>query len=1273
MSKLLDEKNKSNISKIELLRNRDDYKNIGPKLNYLIDYELIDVFKNILNIPKIDFLSSIMVKVNNYLIMEYNQKSFDEDMLKYLLKHSKEKLEKKYDNHLQNLSSAWENFHALQKSKNKAEEIDNLYLKKNFLYHCTEIFEYAIHNCEKNEKVFGKFIKVIDKSNHKNLLRYVICENCRKSYFIQHFLNYCQKCELNYYSCEMNPDKKELVIATLKNPHCEPVVNEKLHCQLCKNILFLDLKTKQVKCTKCRFLTSPKNLDLKCNICSNQFQSDVIVYNKSEVNYIKKVINYGLLLKKHARPMKLPCCKNIDVKKASFYHKKDCKGIIYFAEFHKKLIIICEKCKAVNNFGKFIWTCPGCSLRFKDMKWKENEAKLRKEIFNKKDIKINIDLSNGEYMDNDVITNNLEINDLENNIERKTRVKNKSNLYDILKKRTLFIGENTDNDEAIEAKTNTYKQQKSNKNNKEVNSEGNNPKNNHNLDTESYSDKQLSDFIKVKKNLEINSTIKKEKNEFNIKIKDESDKKEKDELSTDRKNIKRRYIFEKLIRKQFVSANNIVINNFMTEENQPEKNIHEKIQIKEDNKDTKEQKEKEKKEINSINKKLNFGSEMKSSQSHSDIKRSPLNNRIKKMNDNEFNSQISSINGKRNKYEVLFTEQKSEDKMIKKNKLINFRDILEEQNSSIIKKKDNKNEYIKNRKKENENIKKKQLIISDFPSDQKIDLKKYLFKMPNSNSNNNNISKNKKQENKNIFNIYVSKKQENNKNSNNNNNNKNKHDEKEVKINKKIFDKEYKLNSKLFENSKDNKNQNQLINHCAINNDGLRKIYKDSYNKSSDKNSEIQNGSNIKENKLLSSYNFNSNVNNKNKNNNNINNNSNSNYNYNFNNTFYYINSSKLSDNNAYFSTINNIKNNGNTKNNEEKSKYDNNTFKNRKEKNIKVIKNEPKKEEEKEEDPPDDIVKVNNIDQMETIPLNPEVIKNPLLYNNIQQRIKHLLFRGKLPLFNVDNYTIKKTLGEGTNGIIYQVVNNKTKKNYAMKKIIANSIAELDFYQKEFKICYENPHPYILNIYGVCARCFDSTTYVLYVLMALAKKDLEMEISDRMKTKNYFKEKELISMLKKLVEALCFLQKERNVAHRDVKPENILIFKNGVLKLADFGEAKINNGSKKKTIRGTEFYMSPLLYAGNLESKFDIQHNPFKSDVFSLGYCFIYASCLDYELITEIRKVSEESKLRQMLKKSFPKIYSLRYIDLLLKMIVNDENQRVDFIGLQNLLKYFY
>ena len=59
------------------------------------------------------------------------------------------------------------------------------------------------------------------------------------------------------------------------------------------------------------------------------------------------------------------------------------------------------------------------------------------------------------------------------------------------------------------------------------------------------------------------------------------------------------------------------------------------------------------------------------------------------------------------------------------------------------------------------------------------------------------------------------------------------------------------------------------------------------------------------------------------------------------------------------------------------------NTFKNKREKNVNKV--EPKIEEEEEDEPPDDIVKVSNIDDMETIPLNPSIIKNPLLFNNIQ------------------------------------------------------------------------------------------------------------------------------------------------------------------------------------------------------------------------------------------------------------------------------------------------
>ena len=600
MSKQTEGTNNKNINNNELIKNNENYKYIAPRLNYLIEFELIDAFKNILNTPKIDFIASVMQKVNNYLISEYNKKAFDEEMFKYLLKHSKERLERKYDGHLQNLTFAWDNFQSIKKNKSKMSELDNSYLK-NFVYHCSSMSDYAIHNCDKT--IFGKFIKVFDKNNNKNILKYVICENCRKSYFIEHFLNYCEKCELNYYCSEISADKKDLLPATLKSPHCEPVVNEKLHCQFCNNLLYLNVITNQLKCLNCRFISSPKNIDWKCNICTKPFQSDIIVYNRADVGYIKKVINYGLLLKKLARPAKLPCCKNIDVKTATFYHKKDCNGIIYFAEFHKKLIIICEKCKAVNNFGKFIWTCPGCSLRFKDMKWQDNEPRLRKEIFNKKDAIIIND--NNEERN----SRKLDMNDdMKNNIEKRTRSKNKSNLYDILRKRTSIDNNKNDINNISNNNEVLSHEKNSNKENKSILNERNNSNKNN---VESLSDNNLSNIIKVKRYEVIPfNDNKTQVNNNNVIIpkkdkKEKGDKSDKEDLSSDRKNFKKRYIFEKLIRRQFVSANNVMVNNLMSEvvQNQAEKNFVDKInKINNENTEQKENKEHNKNNIsNNVN------------------------------------------------------------------------------------------------------------------------------------------------------------------------------------------------------------------------------------------------------------------------------------------------------------------------------------------------------------------------------------------------------------------------------------------------------------------------------------------------------------------------------------------------------------------------------------------------------------------------------------------------------------------------------------------------
>jgi len=205
--------NRGNRNYKEKIKHTDIDKNFLAKVNYFVEYELISEFKNILNIPKIDFMNYLMLKLKNFLLNEYLSKCIDENKFQYLLTYMKEKWEKKYDNHLQNLSTGWENFEIVRKNKDKYNDLNNFYLK-DFVYHCSYEIEYAIHNCDKTNNKFGKYIIVYDTTNNKNIIKYVICENCRKAYFIDHFLNYCEKCNINYYSCEIQDKKKTFFQAT---------------------------------------------------------------------------------------------------------------------------------------------------------------------------------------------------------------------------------------------------------------------------------------------------------------------------------------------------------------------------------------------------------------------------------------------------------------------------------------------------------------------------------------------------------------------------------------------------------------------------------------------------------------------------------------------------------------------------------------------------------------------------------------------------------------------------------------------------------------------------------------------------------------------------------------------------------------------------------------------------------------------------------------------------------------------------------------------------
>ena len=279
---------------------------------------------------------------------------------------------------------------------------------------------------------------------------------------------------------------------------------------------------------------------------------------------------------------------------------------------------------------------------------------------------------------------------------------------------------------------------------------------------------------------------------------------------------------------------------------------------------------------------------------------------------------------------------------------------------------------------------------------------------------------------------------------------------------------------------------------------------------------------------------------------------------------------------------------------------------------------------------------------------------------------------------FNINDYNIIKQIGEGTFGKIFEVENNNHYR-FALKKLLANSIKEMEMLKSEYELLLglEGLNINLIHIYGIENKKLDKTTFVVYVLMELAICDWEKEIANREKTKRYYSEEELIIILKNLIYTFAELQRH-NISHRDIKPQNILLCKDNSLKIADFGEAKEarnrnNIDTIRQTIRGTELYMSPILFDSLKTKKRNgkyILHNSYKSDVFSLGFCILLAATLKVDSLYVIREIKDMNILQKEVYNFLKNRYSDKLINIIIAMLEIEEKNRVDFIELEKIVE---
>lgn len=190
--------------------------------------------------------------------------------------------------------------------------------------------------------------------------------------------------------------------------------------------------------------------------------------------------------------------------------------------------------------------------------------------------------------------------------------------------------------------------------------------------------------------------------------------------------------------------------------------------------------------------------------------------------------------------------------------------------------------------------------------------------------------------------------------------------------------------------------------------------------------------------------------------------------------------------------------------------------------------------------------------------------------------------------------YEIIRQLGKGAMGVVYLGKDPRINRTTAIKTFRFSE----DFTPEEVKLMKEKffreaesagtlSHPNIVTIYDA-----GEEQELAYIAMEyLEGEDLQ----------KYTKKSTLLPMRKvldyvaDLAEALDYAH-EKGIVHRDIKPANIMLLKTGVVKITDFGIARITAASQTQTgvVKGTPHYMSPEQISGE---KVDG-----RSDVFSLG-----------------------------------------------------------------------
>ncbi|XP_035317503.1 serine/threonine-protein kinase SIK3 isoform X1 [Cricetulus griseus] len=241
--------------------------------------------------------------------------------------------------------------------------------------------------------------------------------------------------------------------------------------------------------------------------------------------------------------------------------------------------------------------------------------------------------------------------------------------------------------------------------------------------------------------------------------------------------------------------------------------------------------------------------------------------------------------------------------------------------------------------------------------------------------------------------------------------------------------------------------------------------------------------------------------------------------------------------------------------------------------------------------------------------------------------------------------YEIDRTIGKGNFAVVKRATHLVTKAKVAIKIIDKSQLDDENLKKifREVQIMKMLCHPHIIRLYQVM-----ETERMIYLVTEYASGG---EIFDHLVAHGRMAEKEARRKFKQIVTAVYFCHC-RNIVHRDLKAENLLLDANLNIKIADFGFSNLfTPGQLLKTWCGSPPYAAPELFEGK-------EYDGPKVDIWSLGVVLYVLVCgalpFDGSTLQNLRARVLSGKFR------IPFFMSTECEHLIRHMLVLDPNKRL-------------